>query len=150
MLHGGRRPIDIYRRIYAGINGTPMPAFGDALADQPDTMWHLVHYIMSIVENRDVPGLSEVQPSVTADTAAVANEGSGSGGDEAVEANETLDESTASEEDTVDADVSEDATEPDTADTDPEDADATEGDATDTDTTEEADEGEEADSSGDE
>ena len=28
MLHGGRRPIDIYRRIYTGINGTPMPAFG--------------------------------------------------------------------------------------------------------------------------
>lgn len=29
MLHGGRRPLDIYRRIHTGISGTPMPAFGD-------------------------------------------------------------------------------------------------------------------------
>lgn len=62
MLHGGRRPIDIYRRIYAGINGTPMPGFGDALAEEPETAWHLVHYIMSIVEARDVEGLDEIQP----------------------------------------------------------------------------------------
>ena len=26
LLRGGRRPLDIYRRIYAGINGMPMPA----------------------------------------------------------------------------------------------------------------------------
>ena len=50
MLHGGRRPIDIYRRIYTGINGTPMPAFGEI---PPDTIWHLVHYVMSIVEGGD-------------------------------------------------------------------------------------------------
>jgi mono/diheme cytochrome c family protein len=54
MLHGGRRPLDIYRRIYTGINGTPMPAFGDALAAEPDTLWHLVHYVLSIVEGRPV------------------------------------------------------------------------------------------------
>jgi mono/diheme cytochrome c family protein len=53
MLHGGRRPLDIYRRIYTGINGTPMPAFGDALAEEPDTIWHLVHYVLSIVEGRE-------------------------------------------------------------------------------------------------
>ncbi|MCR9117391.1 MAG: cytochrome c, partial [bacterium] len=34
-LHGGRRPIDIYRRIYTGINGTPMPSFGQTLASEP-------------------------------------------------------------------------------------------------------------------
>ena len=62
MLHGGRRPVDVYRRIYSGINGTPMPAFGDALADEPDTIWHLVHYILSLVEGRDVPGLEDIQP----------------------------------------------------------------------------------------
>ncbi len=55
MLHGGRRPLDIYRRIYTGINGTPMPAFGDALADEPDTIWNLVHYVLSIVEGQQVP-----------------------------------------------------------------------------------------------
>jgi mono/diheme cytochrome c family protein len=50
MYHGGRRPIDIYRRIHAGINGTPMPAFGHALAQEPDTIWHLVHYVQSVAE----------------------------------------------------------------------------------------------------
>ena len=71
MLHGGRRPVDIYRRIYAGINGTPMPAFGDALADEPETVWDMAHYIMSIVEGRDVPGLEDIQPPppVTAEAA---------------------------------------------------------------------------------
>lgn len=54
MLHGGRRPVDIYRRIYSGINGTPMPAFATALQDEPDTIWHLVHYVLSIVERRAV------------------------------------------------------------------------------------------------
>jgi mono/diheme cytochrome c family protein len=55
MLHGGRRPLDIYRRIYTGINGTPMPAFGDSLAEEPDTIWHIVHYVLSIVEGRTIP-----------------------------------------------------------------------------------------------
>ena len=54
MLHGGRRPLDIYRRIYTGINGTPMPAFGSSLAAEPETIWHLVHYVMSIVDGREV------------------------------------------------------------------------------------------------
>jgi mono/diheme cytochrome c family protein len=54
MLHGGRRPLDIYRRIYTGINGTPMPAFGEALAEEPDTIWHMVHYVLSIVEGRSL------------------------------------------------------------------------------------------------
>jgi hypothetical protein len=52
MLHGGRRPLDIYRRIHTGISGTPMPAFGDALAAEPETIWNLVHYVLSIVEGR--------------------------------------------------------------------------------------------------
>jgi mono/diheme cytochrome c family protein len=52
MLHGGRRRIDIYRRIHNGINGTPMPSFGQSLAEEPETLWHLVHYVTSIVERR--------------------------------------------------------------------------------------------------
>ncbi|MCA9196728.1 MAG: c-type cytochrome [Planctomycetales bacterium] len=60
LLHGGRRPIDIYRRIYTGINGTPMPAFGDAFAESPDTIWNLVHYVLHIIEGGDPKvGLSE-------------------------------------------------------------------------------------------
>lgn len=27
MLHGGQSPLDVYRRIYGGINGLPMPGF---------------------------------------------------------------------------------------------------------------------------
>ena len=53
----GRRPIDLYRRIYAGINGTPMPEhFGmqiteadgtQRLLDEED-VWDLVHYVRSL------------------------------------------------------------------------------------------------------
>ena len=53
LLHGGRRPIDIYRRIYTGINGTPMPAFDQVFADNPDGVWHLVHYVRHIIEGGD-------------------------------------------------------------------------------------------------
>ncbi|MFM7107663.1 MAG: c-type cytochrome [Planctomycetaceae bacterium] len=62
MLHGGRRPIDIYRRIYSGINGTPMPASKDpntAIGETPeqrsDRIWHLVHFVTDIIERNEVP-----------------------------------------------------------------------------------------------
>ena len=48
MFHGGAEPIDIYRRVYGGITGTPMPSFKDKLAKEPDTIWHLVHYVQYI------------------------------------------------------------------------------------------------------
>jgi mono/diheme cytochrome c family protein len=49
----GRRPIDLYRRLYAGINGTEMPGGGPptpgAKATLSDTeMWQLVDYVMSL------------------------------------------------------------------------------------------------------
>ena len=68
----GRRPIDIYRRIYSGINGTPMPAIGEAkdadgnplLSDED--MWALVHYVRSLSVDEEHPAkgllpLREVQ-----------------------------------------------------------------------------------------
>jgi mono/diheme cytochrome c family protein len=62
MLHGGRRPVDIYRRIYSGINGTPMPSSKDpntAISETPeqrsDRIWHLVHFITAVIENNGVP-----------------------------------------------------------------------------------------------
>ena len=70
MLHGGRRPIDLYRRIHTGINGTPMPAFSQALSQEPETLWHLVHYVRSIVDGREVAGLDSVvadEPPAAAD-----------------------------------------------------------------------------------
>ena len=56
MFHGGGRPLDIYRRIYAGINGTPMPGFGIKLASEPETLWDLVHYVeyVSSARRREV------------------------------------------------------------------------------------------------
>ena len=62
MLHGGRRPVDIYRRIYSGINGTPMPsskdpntAIGETPEQRSDRIWHLVHFITAVIENNGVP-----------------------------------------------------------------------------------------------
>lgn len=57
IFRGGRRPIDIYRRVHAGINGTPMPAAGPAApggqgALNPDEIWNLVNYILSLPYER--------------------------------------------------------------------------------------------------
>jgi mono/diheme cytochrome c family protein len=46
LYRGGRRPVDLYRRISAGIKGTPMPAFGTVLKDEE--IWDLVNYIMHV------------------------------------------------------------------------------------------------------
>ncbi len=62
MLHGGRRPDDIYRRIYSGINGTPMPsskdpntAIGETPEQRSERIWHLVHFVTAVIENNGVP-----------------------------------------------------------------------------------------------
>lgn len=44
---GGRRPLDLYRRVFAGIKGTPMPAFGGTVLKDAE-IWDLVNYVMSI------------------------------------------------------------------------------------------------------
>jgi len=44
---GGRRPLDLYRRMFAGIKGTPMPAFGGTVL-KDEEIWDLVNYVMSI------------------------------------------------------------------------------------------------------
>jgi mono/diheme cytochrome c family protein len=61
-LRGGRRPIDIYRRIYSGINGTPMPsakdpntAVGETPEERSDRIWHLVHFVTAVIESDGVP-----------------------------------------------------------------------------------------------
>ena len=62
MLHGGRRPIDIYRRIYSGINGTPMPSSKDPDTTKKETpeersqkIWELVHFVTTVIENNGIP-----------------------------------------------------------------------------------------------
>jgi mono/diheme cytochrome c family protein len=46
VFRGGRRPIDIYRRIHSGIKGTPMQAFGTTLKEEQ--IWDVVNYVLSI------------------------------------------------------------------------------------------------------
>jgi len=46
VYRGGRRPVDLYRRIYAGIKGAQMPAAGNKL--KPAEIWDLVNYVLSI------------------------------------------------------------------------------------------------------
>lgn len=52
VFRGGSRPIDLYWRIHVGIKGTPMPAAGPAPGAQgvldPEEIWHVVHYILSL------------------------------------------------------------------------------------------------------
>jgi hypothetical protein len=52
LLHGGHRPEDVYRRIYNGISGTPMPSFQTNLGSEPDTFWDLVSYVMYVSNRR--------------------------------------------------------------------------------------------------
>lgn len=44
---GGRRPVDIFRRIRAGIKGTQMPAFGTTVL-KDEEIWDLVNYVLSV------------------------------------------------------------------------------------------------------
>ena len=53
IYRGGRRPLDLYRRIYAGINGAPMPGVGPASPGAqgtltPQEIWALVDYVRSL------------------------------------------------------------------------------------------------------
>jgi len=52
MLRGGTEPLDIYRHIDAGINGTPMPSFRGALQKEPETIWNLVGYVLRVADSR--------------------------------------------------------------------------------------------------
>lgn len=64
IYRGGRRPVDIYRRIYAGIKGTPMTGFGTSLTEEQ--IWDLVNYVMSIPFEEREPGAGPFVPSANA------------------------------------------------------------------------------------
>ncbi len=56
MFHGGRRPTDLYRRIYAGVKGTPMAGNGPSrFKDDPDKIWDLVHYVQAVSQGTAPP-----------------------------------------------------------------------------------------------
>ncbi|MEX0713039.1 MAG: c-type cytochrome [Pirellulales bacterium] len=63
IYRGGRRPVDLYRRIHAGILGAQMPGAGPAPGKPatltPEQIWHLVDYV------RSLPYADESQPKHT-------------------------------------------------------------------------------------
>ena len=65
MFRGGDRPIDLYRRISAGINGTPMPSFATTFVEDPVAIWYLVHFIQDTgqLRRRNLPphSLEQIQ-----------------------------------------------------------------------------------------
>jgi mono/diheme cytochrome c family protein len=53
IYRGGGRPLDLFRRIHAGINGVPMPGTGPPSPGapgvlSPDEIWHLVDYLQQL------------------------------------------------------------------------------------------------------
>lgn len=61
IYRGGRRPIDIYRRISEGIKGTPMPGGSKSL--KPEQIWDLVNYVMSIPFEPAAPKTADARPT---------------------------------------------------------------------------------------
>lgn len=51
VFRGGGRPVDLYRRIKAGIGGTIMPAADASLTD--GDIWALVHFVLSLSRGGD-------------------------------------------------------------------------------------------------
>lgn len=64
IYRGGRRPIDLYRRIYAGIKGTPMAGFATSLNDEE--IWDLVNYVLSIPFEDQSAGPRQAAPQMAA------------------------------------------------------------------------------------
>jgi mono/diheme cytochrome c family protein len=54
VYRGGRRPIDLYRRVFAGIKGTQMPAFGGTVLTDAE-IWDLVNYILAVPYQSQTP-----------------------------------------------------------------------------------------------
>jgi len=71
MYRGGRRPIDLYARIEAGIKGTPMPAFGAKLTEQQK--WDIVNYVLELPHEQRIPGAGIAPPSPATPTTPVAS-----------------------------------------------------------------------------
>ncbi len=72
IYRGGRRPLDLYYRIHAGINGAPMPAAAGTVT--PEEIWHIVNYVRSLPYDFDgelgVDRSMAVQSNVTGSLAA--------------------------------------------------------------------------------
>lgn len=68
IYRGGRAPVDLYRRIYAGINGAPMPGVGPATPGAAGTLtndeiWNLVDYVRSLPYELHTPAKANAAPA---------------------------------------------------------------------------------------
>ncbi len=45
IYRGGRRPVDLFQRVHAGIKGSRMPSYKNL---EHDKIWHIVNYVLSI------------------------------------------------------------------------------------------------------
>jgi mono/diheme cytochrome c family protein len=62
IYRGGRRPIDLFCRIHAGIKGSRMPSFKNT---PHEDIWHIVNYILSVPFESE-PGATGVAEPVAA------------------------------------------------------------------------------------
>ncbi len=62
IFRAGKEPIDVYRRIYSGIKGTPMAAFATSLTDDDD-IWDLVQFVLSLSKKKRFAKRREATPS---------------------------------------------------------------------------------------
>jgi mono/diheme cytochrome c family protein len=53
LYRGGRRPLDLYYRIHAGINGSAMTSFGSALS--PDDIWDIINFLEAMPYPKMLP-----------------------------------------------------------------------------------------------
>ncbi len=61
IFRGGRRPIDVFCRIHAGIKGSAMPSFKNT---PHEDIWHIVNYVLSIQFETE-PGSAGVAAATT-------------------------------------------------------------------------------------
>lgn len=65
IYRGGRRPIDIFARVRAGIKGSGMPAFNESVISAPE-LWDLVNYVKSIPFEYGQPVQETAEPAPAA------------------------------------------------------------------------------------
>ena len=75
MFHGGGEPIDLYRRIAAGITGSPMPSHQDLpelklTPSEPDPIWNLVAFVQYVSNQRRRGEIPHADHLVLTDAAA--------------------------------------------------------------------------------
>ena len=83
IYRGGRRPLDLFRRISAGINGVPMPGIGPSTKGaqgtvSPEDIWHIVDYVRSLPHDplsNPIPAGRVRLPAETVDAAPPAASG---------------------------------------------------------------------------